>query len=117
MLDGFQEIEEHICQNGSKYTQMASRRDGHAIKDIFNVVTIRVILRTFVQNFTRECRTVVKKQWNIRKRQMGKNIPKSFMLVTAAVIRLRFKQSSKKVACAWKSKVPGSSLASSYVHK
>ena len=32
MLDGPQEIEEHICQNGSKYTQMTPRRDGDAMK-------------------------------------------------------------------------------------
>ena len=32
MLDGPQETEGHICQNGPKYTQMSSIKDGDAMK-------------------------------------------------------------------------------------
>ena len=36
MLDGHpQEIEEHMCQNGPKYTQMAPIKDGDAMKKWF----------------------------------------------------------------------------------
>ena len=52
--------------------QMTPSREGHDVIFLC-VVTIRVIPKTFLQNFMRKCLTILRKKRNIKKHKIVKN--------------------------------------------
>ena len=78
ILDGHsQEIEEHMCQNGSKYTQMAPIKDGDTMKKWFlEYSDTKKICVKFHKKMLTDCQEIEKH----KKTQTSKNIQNALCL-------------------------------------
>ena len=84
MLDGHpQEIEEHMCQNGPKYTQMAPIKDGDAMKKWFlEYSNTKNICVKFHEKMLTGCQEIEKHKKNTNKQKY----PKCFVLLTVSAM-------------------------------